>query len=159
VTNPVGEWVPSLCKMPLGGLRGESPASSLTLTRVSAAMADCFVLRTSLAALWAPPELLSTTTGAPWLPPRIFETAPATRDAKSGPKSRKSLSSSPFGCRPPLLSAADGVVVEEGGDVSVGDVSPVVGDSESASAGRAYATPGVVATAAPTPNATASAPT
>jgi hypothetical protein len=68
---------------------------------------------------------------------------------------------------PPALSVPDGggvvreatVVDEEGGDVSVGEVSPGVGDSEPVSAGRAYAMPGVVATAAPTPNATASAPT
>jgi len=37
--------------------------------------------------------------------------------------------------------------------------SPVDGESELDSAGRAYAMPGVAATAAPTPSATASAPT
>jgi hypothetical protein len=41
----------------------------------------------------------------------------------------------------------------------VDDDSPVDGDSELDSAGRADAMPGVVATAAPTPRATARAPT
>ena len=50
---------------------------------------------------------------------------------------------------------------EEDADVDavVDEDSPVDGESELDSAGRAYAMPGVVATAAPTPSATDSAPT
>ena len=44
-------------------------------------------------------------------------------------------------------------------DAVVDEDSPVDGESELDSAGRAYAMPGVVATAAPTPSATDSAPT
>ena len=99
----------------------------------------------------------------------MFDTALATRDDRSEAHWRKSLSPIPVGVSP-VPSTVDDVVVEdagvdaEGGDVCFGDVcfgevSPVVGDSMPVSAGRAYAMPGVVATAAPTPNATASAPT
>ena len=50
-------------------------------------------------------------------------------------------------------------VIDEEGVVVVDEESPVDGYSEPDSAGRAYAMPGVVATVAPIPSATASAPT
>jgi hypothetical protein len=132
-----------------------------------------------LVAVWAPPELLSATTGAPSPPATIFDDAPAEPDGESGPDDGKSLPPFGFGVTPSASVvdedevdedtvdgdfALDGdvfdgdfVVDEEG--VVVDEESPVDGDSESESAGRAYAMPGVVATAAPTPSATASAPT
>ena len=96
----------------------------------------------------------------------IFDTTSAKRDDRSAGDGSNPLPPRLFEGTPAPSTVDDCVVVngdtvvdEAAGDESVGEVSSVVEDSEPVSAGRAYAMPGVVATAAPTPSATASAPT
>jgi hypothetical protein len=122
-------------------------------------MPSTSALWASLVDVWAPPELLSTTTGAPSSPPRISDDTLAGPDGgASVPVSSPGETVTPSVVSDEVVEVVDDVDDPEGPSVA-GDDSPVDGDSELDSAGRADAMPGVVATAAPTPRATARAPT
>src|SRR4051794_30168354 len=152
----VGAPSPRRCRGRFG-VFGRGPGSSSPLTGEPVVTADFLAFLPSLVAERTPPELRSTTTGAPRPPPMTVDTAPATREAKSGANRRNPLWARLFDdkCAPP--AGDDGVIGEGGADGSVGEVSPGAGDSEPVSAGRPYAIPGV-ATADPTPSTTARAP-